>query len=367
MKKLLLILLAITVQSVFAQHVSKTIEFGGVNRQYLEYVPAIYDDSEAVPLVICLHGLGDNMNNFSGIQMNRVADTANFIILTPQALNSMLGTAWNSGASMYGMQLNDDIDDVGFIGALIDYASETYNIDLQRVYATGFSLGGFMSNRLACEYAHRITAIASVAGTIGSALDCIPSRAIPVMHFHGTADETIGYETNQYGMGVEDMLNFWVENNQCDETAIITDFPDIANDGFTAEHHLFDNGTAGTVVEHVKIFGADHDWLYTPVNDIDYTTLIWEFFSKHKFVGAYIDKAENIGFEVYPNPASDLLNISCEEDGIMEIYSLDGKIILSEKIKAGTNTISAQDLKSGSYLLKYTNGKQQRTMVVNKK
>ena len=133
MKKLLLFLLAITVQSVFAQHVSKTIEFGGVNRQYLEYVPAIYDDSEAVPLVICLHGLGDNMNNFSGIQMNRVADTANFIILTPQALSSMLGTAWNSGASMYGMQLNDDIDDVGFIGALIDYASETYNIDLQRV------------------------------------------------------------------------------------------------------------------------------------------------------------------------------------------------------------------------------------------
>ncbi|MGI6319476.1 MAG: hypothetical protein ACOXZK_00565, partial [Bacteroidales bacterium] len=56
-----------------------------------------------------------------------------------------------------------------------------------------------------------------------------------------------------------------------------------------------------------------------------YTTLIWEFFSKHKFVGANIDKAENIGFEVYPNPASEVLNISCEEDGIMEMYSLDGK------------------------------------------
>ena len=82
------------------------------------------------------------------------------------------------------------------------------------------------------------------------------------------------------------------------------------------------------------------------MNDVDYTTLIWEFLSRHKFVGANIDETENIGFEVYPNPASDLLNISCEEDVLWKYIAWTEKLFFL-KNKSRTNTVSVQDLKSG--------------------
>ena len=176
-----------------AQQTSKTMQFGGLTRQYLEYVPAIYNSSTPVPIVICLHGLGDNMNNFAGIGMNYVADTADFIVLTPQAIVDPLAsaTAWNSGASYMGYQLNSGVDDVGFINALIDSTMALYNIDTTRIYVTGFSMGGFMANRLACELGDRLAAIASVSGTIGTALNCTNPDPIPVCHFHGTTDSTV--------------------------------------------------------------------------------------------------------------------------------------------------------------------------------
>ncbi len=80
-----------------AQSTSNSFNFDGVNRNFITYVPSSYDPLLPVPLVLCLHGLGDNMNNFSGIGMNYVADTANFIVVTPEALvDGLLGsTAWN--------------------------------------------------------------------------------------------------------------------------------------------------------------------------------------------------------------------------------------------------------------------------------
>lgn len=332
MKKLYLLLLCISMSfSGFAQHVSKTMQHGGLSRQYLEYVPSIYDGSAAVPLLICLHGLGDNMNNFKTIQMDAIADTANFIVLTPQAQSSFLGTAWNSGAGASGMQLNENVDDAGFIIALIDSTAAIYNIDPRRVYLTGFSMGAFMCHRMACEYGDRITAIASVSGTIGSAIQCSPIRPVPVVHFHGTADESVAYTGNQYGLDVDSLLNYWVTINNCDQTPIITELPDIADDGLTVEHLQYENGVSGSTVEHYKVIGGTHTWIYRPVNDIDYTTLIWDFLSKQSLVGLNVENTEEFSLDIYPNPNSGIININLPEKGYeISIYSIDGRLIFNE-------------------------------------
>ena len=60
----------------------------------------------------------------------------------------------------------DNIDDVGFISALIDLMIKDYNMDPNRVYMTGISNGAIMSYRLACEIPHKIAAIAPVDGNI---------------------------------------------------------------------------------------------------------------------------------------------------------------------------------------------------------
>lgn len=335
------------------QQVSKTITHGGIERQYLEYVPMVYNENTAVPLLICLHGLGDNMANFSTIGMNFIADTANFIVLTPQAINSFMGTAWNSGASASGMQLNQNIDDVGFIGRLIDTTASLYNIDLKRVYVTGFSMGGFMCHRLACEYGHRIAAIASVAGTIGSALQCNPSRAIPVIHFHGTADQTVAYTGNQYGIDVDSLLNFWAIKNGCQSVPVHTLMPDNAADGFTVDHYAYFNQAVIAPVEHYKVNGADHQWIYSPVNDIDYSTLIWKFLSQFSNEQVGIEESHNYSVALSPNPASSFVNIDLNfEAGSVSVYSMDGKLMKTFLVNGKNISVDLSSYKNGLYLFR---------------
>lgn len=335
------------------QQVSKVIAHGGLERQYLEYVPFVYNENTAVPLLICLHGLGDNMANFSTIGMNLIADTANFIVLTPQAISSFMGAAWNSGASTSGMQLNQNVDDISFIGKLIDTTAALYNIDLKRVYVTGFSMGGFMCHRLACEYGHRITAIASVAGTIGSALQCNPGRAIPMIHFHGTADQTVAYTGNQYGLDVDSLLKFWATKHDCQPDPIHALMPDVAADGFTVDHYAYFNQGAIAPVEHYKVTGAVHQWIYTPVNDIDYSTLIWKFLSQFSNEQVGIDESQNYSVVLSPNPTSSFVNIDLNfESGSVTVYSMDGKLIKTFLTNGKNISVDLSSYKNGVYLFR---------------
>jgi len=338
MKKLyFLIAFALIISSVLGQKTSKVITHGGTARSYIEYVPAIHNNTTPVPLVICLHGLGDDMNNFYGIGMNRVADTANFIVLTPQALVAsvfgyVVGTAWNSGAGYMGVTLNSTIDDVGFIQALIDTTSRLYNIDSKRIYVCGFSMGGFMSNRLACEKSNKIAAIASVAGTIGSGLAaCHPVRPIPVCHFHGTADSTVYYTGNLYGSDAEALVSFWRNNNQCVTSPVYKEFPNTASDNMTVENYFYSAPTTGADVEFYKVIGADHWWLFLPNNDVSYTVEIWRFLSQYVLPDGWgiSDKQANEDIIVYTdaNKTNVIVQNLASNSLIIKIFDINGRYI----------------------------------------
>ena len=116
---------------------------------------------------------------------------------------------WNSG---FGNDLNwptPDINDIGFISSLIDTLSNRYNVDLNRIYAAGFSNGGFMAYNLACQLSDRITAVASVAGVMSTetAVNCNPSRPIPVLHIHGTDDTIVRLDSTSFRLSVDETVS----------------------------------------------------------------------------------------------------------------------------------------------------------------
>lgn len=366
MKQLLLFVALFVFTTGFAaQYQSKTMVFEDSTRQYLLYVPAIYDGSKPVPVVIALHGLGDNMNNFKGIGFDAIADTANFIVIVPQALvdNTLTGsTAWNSGAGTFGITLNPNINDLGFINALIDSTSANYNVDQTRVYATGFSMGGFMTNRLGIELSNRIAAIASVSGTKGTYVTAAPTRKIPAAHFHGTADQTVSYAANNFGNNAEDLVNFWVTNNNTNTTPVIDSLPNTVNDGRTVIHYHYGNGDYNTEVEFYKVIGGTHQWLFTPANDMDYTATIWEFFSRHKWEAQGTTAVNNLtavaGFQLYPNPAADVVvlqgNLAAGTWAQIEVLDATGKKVMAAQGAGNQVILNTAGLSNGLYLVRST-------------
>ncbi|MDV7396997.1 hypothetical protein RZS08_36700, partial [Arthrospira platensis SPKY1] len=124
-----------------------------------------------------------------------------------------------------------------FLLALTDTLHNWYNIDLNRVYATGFSNGGFMSYRLACEASDRIAAIAPVAGTMPIAIanNCQPTRSVPILHIHGTADFIVPYAGNSSFLSVGESIEYWRNSNNCNMEPQLIDLPDIVQEGSTVQ------------------------------------------------------------------------------------------------------------------------------------
>jgi polyhydroxybutyrate depolymerase len=291
MQRILLILVHLLIlgQSGFAQQtINGAIMHDGMQRTYILYVPDSYQAGEPSPLVFNFHGYTSNANNqmFYG-DFRSIADTAGFLIVHPMGTNDGNGQPfWNAG-------FGANVDDVGFTIALIDHLADNYAVDLDRIYSTGMSNGGYMSFTLACELSNRFAAIASVTGSMVSAQLLIPGLCTPVhptpaISIHGTADATVPYNGNAGSASIPDVLNYWVNFNQCDADPLITQLPDInMNDGSTVEHIVYAGGRNGSTVEHYKIFNGGHTWPGTFFNsagtnqDFNASLKIWEFFRRY--------------------------------------------------------------------------------------
>lgn len=161
------------------------LTFGGVQRTYLVHVPP----GPPSGLVINLHGAGMNGPQQAAVTgYDAVADQHGFVVAYPDGLDA--SWADGRGASVPDRQ---DVDDVGFLAALIDRLSREYAVPPGRVFVTGMSAGAFMANRLACERADLVSAVAPVAGTLGAGLSCSPSRPVSIMAVHGTADPVVPF------------------------------------------------------------------------------------------------------------------------------------------------------------------------------
>ena len=166
---------------------SRSIVVGTTTRTYLVHVPPSYTGSP-VPLVVDMHGFtstADQQRAISGFLA--LSDTRGFIASWPQGL----GNAWNGGICC-----TTATDDVAFIRALVAKMEQEAAIDARRVYATGLSNGGAMTQRLACEAADLFAAAAPVAFpiSVSPTSSCVPSRKIPVLTFMGLTDTIVPYD-----------------------------------------------------------------------------------------------------------------------------------------------------------------------------
>jgi polyhydroxybutyrate depolymerase len=228
---------------------------GGLQRTYLVHAPA----GAPAGLVINLHGAGMNGQQQADLtDYNTVADRFGFVVAYPDGID----TTWADGR---GASLPDrqGVDDVGFLSALIERLSRDYAVPPGRVFVTGMSAGAFMANRLVCDRADLVTAIAPVAGTLGAATPCSPSRPVSVMAVHGTADPVVPYEgglMNGRG-GTSDIVSApalaerWREMDRCPGPLL----GDPASTGEVQE--MTAAGCAdGTEVTLVRINGGGHTW-----------------------------------------------------------------------------------------------------------
>jgi poly(3-hydroxybutyrate) depolymerase len=257
-----------------------TLDVDGVQRQYLLTVPELYSGEEAVPLLLNLHALGSTaQGQLSASRLDVVAEREGFILVSPQAINGV----W----TVTGFPISNGADDFGFIAALIDDLSDAYNIDPDRIYATGMSQGGFLAFDLACRFGDTFAAIAPVAAamTPPMAQSCAPGRPIPVLQTHGTADAQIGYENAQTA------IQWWVTFNGASTAPEVTELPDTFPDnGTTVERYVYANPETGIDVEHLRIEGGGHVWPGSDGDsDIDIAEEVWRFLSRFDRNGPLAD------------------------------------------------------------------------------
>ena len=291
MKKIFFVL-ALPLFAFSQQTINGSIIHNNVQRDYILYVPAMYNISNPTPLVFNFHGRsGTSTIAMWHADFRSIADTANFIIVHPQGLLNNSGvTHWNVG------QTGTSINDIDFVSALLDSLSLEYNIDSDRVYSTGMSNGAYMSYRIACEISDKIAAIAPVAGSYISYMlnSCNPIHPTPVLHIHGVSDTMSIYSGKPGVESIPSIISYWVNHNQCDTQSIFTQVANInLMDSSTAEHYVWKNGLNGVEVEHFKIIDGGHTWPgsnFPNSNgltnfDINASVEIWRFFSKYDING----------------------------------------------------------------------------------
>lgn len=376
--------LALCTFALSAQHVARTMDFEGTSRKYREYIPTSSPDG-SMPVVFLLHGLGDNCANFSSnLHFESVAP--NWIIITPEATNANImgqsaGNAWAAGVGAENItyngypigtiNLNENVNDEGFILAILDSLINNYNVDTDSVFVAGFSMGGFMSNKMAVKHADRIKAIASVSGTLGHFQPFEPTGNINTMHIHGTADQTISYAdasfsvsvvTIQVGLGAEALVDTWRNYNGCGAEPLVYNFEDTKNDGLTFEQYSYKNESTGKRTVFIKVNNGTHDWYNGSSNDIDYNTEIYKFFTGKINGESGIETNMADKFSIYPNPAANIVNITTDGNTELAIFNATGKEIKRISTNESTTTIDISDMPNGLYFV-VANGHAQKLTI----
>lgn len=262
-----------------------TIVSGGKERTLLVHVPASYDASTGVPLVLNFHGYTSSATQQQLLaSMDDKSDTEGFISVHPNGTG--VPSSWNAGECC-GQAQADGVDDVQFVRDMLSELENRLCIDSTRIYATGMSNGGFLSHRLGCELSDKIAAIGPVAGHLVQ-LACEPARPVPVAHFHGTLDTLVPYAGNASLSfpPVEESIASWAQRNGCGTTT-----EEVFNVGDSLCRAYVDCPEGGEVIL-CAVDGGGHTWpgglavptLGKTTTSLSATDFMWDFFQRQQLV-----------------------------------------------------------------------------------
>ena len=367
MKKILISILATTalITSGYSQtFISQTIQHDGLTREYSIYIPASYDGTTNFPLLFNLHGGGGTNSAWQVTSdMIPIADTADFILVYPQARpDPSDGNSFNWIPKIPGT-----FDDVPFFSSLIDTIASNYQIDQNRIYACGYSLGGDMTFELGCKLNNRIAAIAPVARTMQANPNsfCSPVHPTGVLTILGTDDLVSPYNGIVFG-GIEYYISaaathsYWATHNNCVTTATMnTVSPSV-------ERYTWSTTSGCAYVEELKVIGGGHDWPGSFGNmTIDANTEIWQFVSRYDINGLigctttsiYENNGQTDNYKAFPNPFNHELTIELKsaQSNDFSIYNVIGELVTSGKLNSQVNTIDLSSLAPNVYILNIEN------------
>lgn len=264
------------------------------DRTFLVHHP-VNGTVESRPLLIALHGGAGNGRSMARLTgLNETEDRNDFMVIYPNGTGRINRfSSWNAGLCC-GYAVKQNMDDVGFIRDIIDYAVTTFHADPKRVYLTGISNGAMMAFRFAAEMPEKIAAIATVAGTMVILSGSIKAP-VPVIHFHGTKDTHVPYQggTGKHTvsgmdyMPVEQAIQAWVKAHGISSGSEITYMPNLKRDGTRVTRYVYKSSDRKTKVAVYKITGGGHTWpgkqvkmkrLGKSTRDISANDLMWNFF-----------------------------------------------------------------------------------------
>jgi polyhydroxybutyrate depolymerase len=286
-----------------------SLTVNALKRSYLVHVPPQAAAGRALPVVLNFHGGGGHAGNQKMYsRMDGTAAREGFIVVYPNGTGGIGGRllTWNAGTCC-GWAAANQMDDVGFVVALLTDLAKRTPLDSARVYATGLSNGSMMAYRVAAEAPELIAAVAGVAGAM-TLPGFAPRLPVPVMHIHSIDDPHALYggglgpafpmtNTRVLHQPVDAMLGKWLAHNGCPAqprvTGPVTGKPGAADSTHTATRYLYAPCRAGTEVIHWKLTGAGHVWPgglqdYLPrllgagTTLIDANSEMWRFFSRFR-------------------------------------------------------------------------------------
>lgn len=250
-------------------------------------------------MVLNFHGLTSNAGQqvfLTGLDAK--ADAEGFVAIHPEGsfIPGTETTFFNTDISGE----SDQIDDVAFVDALLDELEANLCIDTNRIFTTGMSNGGFMSSALACTLSERFAAAASVAGISYPEGSCNPSRAVPMLHVHGTADVVVPFDGGASSLSgdggtlegadvefvpIPGEVDQWSEELGCDGEPEVIEFSD--------EVTVEDFAGCDADLEFWIVDGGGHTWPGTAAalalqaqlgfstDDFNTTDLVWDWFVAH--------------------------------------------------------------------------------------
>lgn len=350
---------------------------GGLFRDFSIYIPAGYNGVDPMPLMFNFHGYTQTVSEYMKEScMMEVADKEGFILVFPQGTLLEGNTHWNVGS----WTKNSKANDVAFVERMIEMLTEVLPIDSTRIYACGFSNGGFFSFELACQLSDKIAAIGAVSATMTSETfdKCAPTRPVPVVTIHGTLDEIARYAGGYpvWGKSMNQVNDYWKAVNKTDEVPFYIELPDISFlDHSHVDYYAYNNGKNCTSVEHYRVVGGKHSWPRHDGNpdkvnvDINGCQVIWDFVSKYDINGlregcqgqevhiAEAHESSNEVLRVFPNPARNAITVDTHTEKPIEysLHSLTGRLLLTGTVSKINNQIDISGLPNNMYILSIGN------------
>jgi len=244
--------------AALADGTTVSLDYGGAKRTYILHVPPNVEPGKRYPLIIALHGMNGTAEGFEGMTgFDTAADQYGFFVAYPDSD----GPKWD---------LRGRDGDIGFAEKLLADVVQNNPVDAARIYVAGHSQGAGLAQALACFDTDKVAGVAVVSENMHPHFEqlCRPSRPIPVLLFHGTADPISPYNGGANGVSGTDTLSseataqFWAQADGCSGNSVTTSFPDKISDGTTTTSNLQTWGRCrnGATVAFYTIAGGGHTW-----------------------------------------------------------------------------------------------------------